>query len=272
MEFLYFFKKLLSYLAMPLSIVLILLLCSIYFYYKQSRYTKHTLITATGLLFVTSFPPIADNLIESLEDDYLPYQKITNAPLNYIVVLGCYHFSDSRLPATMELKTCSLERLVEAIRLANMHPEAQLIMSGGAGHNPESNAEKMKEAAMLMGIAERRIFTQNFVRNTEEEAQLIAPRVKGSRFALITNADHMRRSVNYFTAQGATPIAAPASYFVKGDVNVNGFDWMYFTPKVNSLNKTTVYWYETLGLTVQWFKAIFSTTDDNEANTTKNNR
>ena len=75
-------------------------------------------------------------------------------------------------------------------------------MSGSAGHNPESNAEKMKEAAILMGLDKNRIFTENFPRDTEDEAELIAPRVKDSQVALITNADHMRRSINYFKAKG----------------------------------------------------------------------
>ena len=243
---------------MPINVILILLFIAIWQYKKNAKISFRCLITATLILLMASLSPISDPLMESLEDDYSAYQK-TNIPLDYIVVLGCYHFSDTRLPATMQLKTCSLQRLVEAIRIANLHPEAQIIMSGGAGHNPESNAEKMKEAAILMGIAEVRISTENYPRDTQEEAELIAPRVKENRVALITNADHMRRSVNYFIAEGANVIAAPASYFVKGNIRVerDSFDWGYYTPKSHVFAQTTVYWYETLGLTVQWFKSLF---------------
>lgn len=243
---------------MPLTIVIILLLATIYFYLKKSRYVKHGLLSATSLLILTSCPPVADNLIESLEYDYLPYVKEQNSRLDFIVVLGCYHFSDSRLPATIELATCSSQRLVETIRIAHLHPEAHIITSGAAGHNPESNAEKMKQALILMGISESRIFTEGSPGNTHQEAKLISPRVTDSRFVLITNADHMRRSINYFEQQGTQPIAAPASYYVKGDTNVKGFNWKYYTPKISSLEKTTVYWYETLGLFVQKIKALFS--------------
>ena len=256
---LFFFKKLLGFLLMPLSISLLLLLIAIFFYKKKPKLSFRCLITGTSILFLASLTPLSAPLMESLENDFPAYTKTENK-VDYIITLGCYHFSDSRLPATLELKTCSLERLVEAIRIANLHPEAKLIMSGGAGHNPESNAEKMKEAAMLMGIAQSRILTENFPRDTEEEAELIAPRVKGSNVILITNADHMRRSINYFNAQGIKPIPAPASFWVKGNVNKETFpfDFNYYLPKSTTLVQTSVYWYETLGLAAQWLKSLFS--------------
>lgn len=243
---------------MPISLVLILFFIAILLYKNNSKVSYRCLISGTILLLVSSLSPISDPLMESLESDYMPYQK-TNTQLDYIIVLGCYHFSDTRLPATMQLKTCSLQRLVEAIRIAGLHPEAKIIMSGSAGHNPESNAEKMKEAAILMGLDKNRIFTENFPRDTEDEAELIAPRVKDSQVALITNADHMRRSINYFKAKGVNAIAAPASYWVKGNVKRerDGFDWGYYTPNSHAFVQSTVYWYETLGLVAQWFKGLF---------------
>lgn len=254
---LFLIKKILSILLMPLSLVFILLLLAIFFYKKSNnKYGFRCLFLSGSLLFLSSFPPVADNLIESLENDFTAYKKASHS-IDYIVVLGCYHFSDSNLPATIELHTCSLQRLVEAIRIANLHPEAKLIMSGSAGHNPESNATKMKEAAMLLGIAEQRILTENFPKDTEEEAQLIAPRVNNGNVILITNADHMLRAVKYFAAEGIQVIPAPASFWVKGDVNVKGFSWRYYMPKSSALEKTTVYWYETLGLIAQWFKHLF---------------
>lgn len=254
---LFFFKKIIGTLLMPLNLILILFLIAIWQYKKNSKVSFRCLIAGTGLLFITSFPPVSDPLMVSLEDDYSAYVK-TEEKVEYIVTLGCYHFSDSQLPATQELATCSLQRLVEAIRIANLHPNAKLIMSGSAGHNPESNAEKMREAAILMGIDKARIFTENFPKDTAEEAELIAPRVKGSKVILITNADHMTRSMNYFKAQNVDVIAAPASYWVKGDVNVKGFSWQYYTPKSTTLVQTTVYWYETLGLIAQWFKSLIN--------------
>lgn len=253
---LFFLKKILSVLLMPLSIVIILLLIAIIFHKFNNKFSFRCLFLATLVLIFSSLPPVSKMLISSLEEDYVAYNisnKREDTSLDYIVVLGCYHFSDANLPATIELKTCSLQRLVEAIRLANLYPEAQLIMSGAAGHNPQSNAQKMKEAAILMGIEETRIITEHTPGNTQQEANLIAPYITGKHAVLITNADHMKRAMKYFTQQGASPTPAPASFYAKGDVKSEGLDLLYYVPKSYSLQETTVYWYETLGLTAQWF-------------------
>lgn len=242
---------------MPLSLIIIFLCLAIIFHKRNSKLSFRYLIIGTVLLVITTLPPISDSLMESLENNYPAYTK-SNDDIDYIVVLGCYHYSDDRLPATMQLKTCSLQRLVEAVRIANLHPNALIIMSGAAGHNPESNAEKMKEAAVILGVADERILTENFPKDTQEEAELISPRIKGSKVVLITNADHMLRSINYFKHEGINAIPAPASYWVKGNVNVKGFSWNYYTPHSKTLEQTTIYWYESLGLIAQWFNHLFS--------------
>ena len=131
--------------------------------------------------------------------------------------LGCGHTSDNKLPATSQLYACSLERLVEAVRIYQLHPEARIITSGSAFTDPSSNAMKVKEAAISLGIPASKIITENFPKDTEEEAQLIAPRIQHTNSVLITNADHIPRALEYFHQYGAYPIAAPASHWVKGD-------------------------------------------------------
>ena len=52
----------------------------------------------------------------------------------------------------------------------------------------------------------QKIISENFPKDTEEEAELISPRVQGTKVVLITNADHMPRSINYFQSQGVYPL------------------------------------------------------------------
>ena len=156
------------------------------------------------------------------------------------------------MPATSQLKACSLQRLVEAVRIFRLHPEAQIITSGAAIHDRTPNAVKVKQAAVLLGIPAHKILVEPYPKDTEEEAALIAPRIKGKTVILITNADHMIRSVNYFNQQGADVIPAPASHWVKGELNQQS--WTYYFPNSNNLKQTTTAWYESLGLIVQWLK------------------
>jgi uncharacterized SAM-binding protein YcdF (DUF218 family) len=183
------------------------------------------------------------------------YESFTRSikPVDYIIILGCTHTTDPQLPATGELAICSLQRLVEAIRIFRIHPEAQLITSGYAGNDETSNAEKVKQAAMLLGIPERKIIVESFPQDTEEEAALIAPRVSGKNVILVTNSDHMPRAIKYFQLQGINPIAAPAGKWTKGIDNET--HWNDYVPSASSLTQTTYAWYESIGRIVQWIKS-----------------
>ena len=148
-----------------------------------------------------------------------------------------------------------MERLVEVLRIYHLHPEARIITSGH--HKTDvSHAEKMKQSLILLGVPAQRIITENFPKDTAEEAELISPRVQGANVVLVTNADHMPRSMKYFQAQGIQPIAAPTGFWVKDNKKPKG--WNYYVPKSNKLDQTTVAWYETIGRLVQWFKLLFS--------------
>ncbi|WP_206485628.1 ElyC/SanA/YdcF family protein [Thalassotalea sp. G2M2-11] len=249
---LFLLKKILGFVIMPLSIISLLLICALLLFSTRPKVSFKCLLTATAILLLSSTGWVADRLILPLEKQYPAYtNQLTQ--VDYIIVLGCGHVSDNAIPATEQLFTCSLERLVEALRIFKLHPEAQIITSGAAFSNQESNAEKVKQAAVLLGIPEHKIMVESFPKDTEEEAELIAPRVIGRNVILITNADHMPRAVNYFQQQGVSVTPAPASFYVKdfnGDKN-----WSYYLPQSSNLVQTTTAWYETIGLFVQWLKS-----------------
>jgi len=249
---LFILKKIIGLLLMPMSIVIILLIFSLLTFKKHEAKSFKSLLLATLILVVSSIPWVSDHLMLPHENDYPAFTKQNQ--LDYIVILGCGHTTDKTWPATSQLKPCSLQRMVEGLRIYHLHPEAQIITSGSAFNNEESNAIKVKQALTSLGVPERKIFVESFPKDTEEEAQLIAPRVSGKKVALVTNADHMPRSVAYFKREGANVIAAPASPWVKG-IN-NNKDWGYYVPTVQELQQTTNAWYETLGQIIQWVKSF----------------
>ncbi|NQY88612.1 MAG: YdcF family protein [Colwellia sp.] len=252
---LFVLKKIISILIMPINLVLILLILAIVFFNKRPKVSFKYLLSAVLLLVLSSMPIISNTLMVSIEDNYQAFTR-SSIPVDYIVVLGNGHASNDALPVTSQLKVASLQRLVETLRIYKIHPEARIITSGFAGDDPVSNAEKMKQSLVLLGIAEQKIITENFPKDTEEEAQLISPRVQGTNVVLITNAEHMPRSMKYFQLQGIFPIAAPTGYWVKSQHNKNS--WTDYVPSSNKLEQTTVVWYESLGRLVQWFKTLFS--------------
>ena len=234
--------------------IIILLLGAFIFLRSFPLLSRNCLISGILLLLVSTVAPITDNITKALENNYEAF-TYASAPVDYIVILGCGHSTDYALPATSELDICSLQRLVEGIRIFKLYPKAQFIMSGYSGSDPSSNAQKYRQAAMLLGIPESKILTENFPQDTQEEAELIAPRVKGKQTVLVTNAVHMPRSMNYFEQQGVSATAAPTGFWVKGEVKNK--DWRYYFPDAEKLSQTTATWHEILGLAIQWLKSWF---------------
>lgn len=250
---LFLLKKIISVFIMPINLVLLLLILSILYFRKRPRSSFKYLVSAFLLLTVSSIPVVSDNFMVSIEDDYEVFAR-SSKPVDYIIVLGGWHENNDVLPVTSQLNTDSLQRLVEAIRIYNLHPEAKIITSGHHKADNESHAQKMKQSLVLLGLPAQKIITENFPMDTEEEAQLISPRVQGSNVVLVTNADHMPRAIKYFQAQGVEPIAAPTGFWVK---NINSQkSWNYYIPNSKKLQQTTIAWYESLGLFVQWIKEL----------------
>ncbi|GAW96928.1 MULTISPECIES: ElyC/SanA/YdcF family protein [Colwellia] len=252
---LFLLKKIITVLIMPINIVLLLLVFALFLHGRNPKKSIKSLSAAIFILLISAFPPFSDTVMTAIENDYPAYVS-SNDSIDYIVVLGCRHTNNSNLPVTSQLGTCSLQRMVEALRLYQLHPEARIITSGYGGHNPVSNAETVKQSLILLGVPAQKIITENFPKDTEEEAELIAPRVQGTKIILVTNANHMPRAMNYFQAQGIYPIAAPTGYWVKNPDSSKS--WVYYVPDSKKLQQSTIAWYESLGLLVQWFKSLFN--------------
>jgi len=244
-------KKVIGVLLMPINLTLILMVIGLFSLRNRQFRSAVCFLCATLILLLSSLAPVSDRLMLPIEDNFEAFSRSAK-PVDYIVVLGCGHVNNDALPVTSELNPCSLQRMVEAIRIYQLHPEATILTSGAAFSQPKSNAETVKSAMAALGINEEKIIVEAFPKDTEEEAQLIAPRVRGTNVVLVTNAAHMSRSVEYFKRQGVEVIAAPAGNWVKGLEQPKA--WGYFVPNAKKLQQTTNAWYETLGRIVQWLK------------------
>lgn len=240
----FFLKKLLGQILMPLPSITILLLIGLFIMSKHPRWSKWLIALASMLLLCLSITPVANRMIVNLENQY-PVYAASDIDLDYIVILGCGHTSDDRLKASQELKVCSLQRMTEGLRIATLHPEAKIITSGAAISDKVSNAAKVKQALLELGVDEHRIMAENRPKDTEEEAQLISPLIAHTQSVLITNANHMPRAIKFFQRYGSSPTAAPTGFFVKdyqGTLN-----WPDYFPEANELEKSQTAWYEYLG-------------------------
>jgi uncharacterized SAM-binding protein YcdF (DUF218 family) len=243
-------KNVISFFILPLSIVSALMVSGLILLWATKRQFlgKIFVTLGTGLLLFASFGFLADHLIVSLENRYLPLLDVKNIQrtndIKWIVILGGGNIPDPRLPISNQVAPASLTRLLEGVNLYRQLPGSRLILSGGSVfRTPE--AETLAKIARLMGIREEDIVCENKSLDTADQAKMISNIVGRSQFILVTSAIHMPRSMALFRKYGMDPIPAPTSYMVHKQ---SQFNPGVFFPSTGSLGKMEIAIHEYLGI------------------------
>ena len=204
------------------------------------------------VLLVTSHRQIGLHLLAPLENVYPAIPEFTaNTPLpadlaacQYIVVLGGGHADMLNLPASSKLSPYALSRLTEAVRLARALPKAKLITLGPGNPGQDTHAHVLATAAISLGIAPHRIIENSLGRDTENEALVVRDITDGARFALVTSAWHMPRSMGLMRKAGLNPVACPTDYQARANQTFNLNDWLW---GIDGLERSSWAIYERLG-------------------------
>jgi uncharacterized SAM-binding protein YcdF (DUF218 family) len=205
----------------PLSLIVLLLALALALSWLRRRWPARLLAAiALVLLFACSFTTLGYVLITPLEQRFVrPSEPDT---IDGIVVLGGALDSDvNTVRGGWELNR-SGDRFVETVRLALRHPEATVLISGGAGAlnvGQEPEALAARRLFLDFGIAEERLVLDRRSRNTEENAQFakaLAGDTGTGTWLLVTSAFHMPRAVGLFRRVGFPVVPWPADYLASG--------------------------------------------------------
>jgi uncharacterized SAM-binding protein YcdF (DUF218 family) len=199
--------------------------------------------SGVALLMLFSWQPFANSVLYPLEHQYQTFD--IEQPVDAIVVLGNCHSVNDDIPPVAQLCGTGLYRLMEGYRIWQANPGVELLLSGYAGDESRPYAEVAGEVALSLGVPKDKIRLFPTAKDTQQEAELTAPFLKGKTFALVTSASHMQRSMAWFQQQEIEgqylkPIAAPAHF---GSANESK-NWKIET---SALQKTERTWYEFLG-------------------------
>lgn len=256
MEWLLFvLKKILSCAIYPLGTSLLFWMAGIVSRLRKPRgVTGFVLVLVGGVwLLITSMPITGGLLLRSLEDDAGPYadaDELARQGIQYVVVLGGDLKAGELSPADRVACT-SLVRLMEGIRLWKRVPRSKLVLSGGSVSRWKMpTAEGMAIMARELGVPPESIIRESESWDTEDEARLLKPILTGKRFALVTSALHMPRSVAAFAEKGLTPSPAPSD-FQAGQLAIDAWS---FVPSVEGLAMTSKAIHEIVGRGVQRLK------------------
>lgn len=242
-SYLFMLKKFLGGLLMPLPAILLLLLWAVLFMLRRKTRWLGFLLTvsATLLLFVTSYPPLVAKFTGPLEQQYASYQA-AEIPAAYIAVLGSGHVVADSQSITSELNPTGIVRLTEGIRIYRLNPGSKLIFTGYKGREAVSYTDKLKELALALGVPDSDILAYSGPKDTAEEAQLIAENFADRPLVLVTSASHMPRAMSLFRQVGLNPVPAPTEHLIKPVRS----KWLF--PSADSLQKTQRWLHEQLGL------------------------
>jgi uncharacterized SAM-binding protein YcdF (DUF218 family) len=210
-------KKIISVFLMPFTFSLIFILLGLYFLWFTKKQKRGKVLVSAGFfsLIIFSFAPIINPLLSDLERNSSIYD---GSRVEFVVVLGCGHYSNPKLPLSSHLISQSLTRLCEGIKILRENRGSKLILSGYSGLNDMiPNAVVMKNVAISLGVDPSLIITEPRPRDTIEEAKYISEIVKEKEFALVTSAFHMRRASAIFKRRGLNFVTAPTYYIVKGE-------------------------------------------------------
>jgi uncharacterized SAM-binding protein YcdF (DUF218 family) len=221
---LFWLKKFVSYWMMPLPFCLVTLIAGVVLLHTKrfARLGRIVLVAGVALLGILSNKFVSLALIRPLETRYPAIADLrAGAPLlqplaacKFVVVLGGGHGLSPDMAATSLLSTAALARVVEAVRLLNLLPEARMIVSGpktGKDDEP-SHAAVLARAAQTLGIAADRIIFIEDAHDTEDESQSTRRLVGDAPIALVTSAAHMPRSMALARNAGLNALACPADY------------------------------------------------------------
>lgn len=235
---------------MPLSLAALLLIlgcCCLWL--KRYRGARWFVTCGLVLLLVSSCTAISDLSLLPLEEQY-PKWDGKPSSLALVVVMGASQSDAPRLPITNRPNSAAVYRMLEAIAVYRANPGSKLLLSGGEKHVP-----LMAQVASTIGIPPIDIVLQQRAHDTEDEVALLAPMVRGQRFAVVTSAAHMPRTVQLFHSAGLYPQPVPAHFLDRENPHPNWRD--FGLPNADSLARTEFAVHEYLGLAWLQIKTWF---------------
>ena len=210
------FNKLLSLLIYPLSLCLLLLLIALLLRLLGARAKASWLtVLATAWLYFCATEFGAATFSEPLEVAYPAFanEELPNA--DAIVVLGGGLTGESRYGIGGDFNQAA-DRLWRAADLYRAGKAPIIVLSGGKsieGGIPE--AQMMAKKLKGLGLTEAAWIEEPESRSTRENGQFTRALLEGSgvkHILLVTSANHMRRALAVFTAQGFVVTAAATDH------------------------------------------------------------
>jgi len=212
----------------PGNLLLLLLLAGLAAIVLGRRRGFRLAVAAALALLAAAVLPVGQWVVAPLEARF-PQPAVPSHIDGIIVLGGAVEPEITRAHGEVALNEAA-ERITGALALAQRHPEAKLLVSGGdASIIPVaggSEADPTRRLFIELGIPAARILIEGRSRNTYENAvfsRALAQPKPGDTWVLVTSAMHMPRAVGCFRAAGFDVLPYPVDYHTVAQAGL-GFD------------------------------------------------
>lgn len=245
-------KELLTFLIMPFTFCMILLVIGLIFIsLKKQRIGWLLTLGAVLLLYFFGSWSGSTLLMSPLESEYSPLLNPQESPdlvadhSPIIVVLGSGHYTSNDYPITSQIGSVSLIRFTEGLRLHHSLPGSKLVLMGGMIHKDLYSSDITMKLIESTGIVPDSVKTLEGGLNTEEESILVREMKMSNPqnpLIIVTSAAHMKRAMLLFQKAGLDPVAAPTNFSIMGSP-ISKAEYFYWDVKRLSMSHTAVYEY-----------------------------
>lgn len=228
-------SKTLSYLVMPLTIVVVLLILSRIV--KKISWRRGLLWTGLFLLLIFTNEFVANELMKRWEVDARPFSSMPKYKLG-IVLTGT--IIPELKPDDRVYFSKGADRIVHTVQLYKLGLIEKILVSGGSGRLidiKEREADRFREVMILMGVPDSVILLENQTRNTHESAKEVKRLLDELGYArdecvLITSAFHMRRSIACYEKVGLPLDTFSTDFYAHESAY---YPDAFFVPKIDAL-------------------------------------
>jgi uncharacterized SAM-binding protein YcdF (DUF218 family) len=245
-------SKTLSYLTLPLTIVVVLLVVSGFL--RNVRWKKITFWTGLGLLLFFTNDFVANEVMRCWEVKTIPMEHMK--PYSLGIVLTGSTIPNLK-PADRVYFARGADRVTHTVQLYKAGLLKQILISGGSGSLTgvdEPEADKFRSAMIMMGVDSADIMIENQTRNTHESAVEVKKllekmNVPSSDCLLITSAFHIRRSLACYRKVGLDLQPFATDYYAHQQrYHLDAF----IIPKIDALQIWHKLAKEWVGFTAYW--------------------
>jgi uncharacterized SAM-binding protein YcdF (DUF218 family) len=255
--FVYRLSKLLTQLASPLPLALLVLVVAFVLLARdRTRAARRWLAAGIAALWIASLPVVSFHAIRSLEAPFPPVPVADVPQADAIVLLGGAVAPPHPPLHWMDLND-AVDRIFHAARLLRAGKAPFLVVSGGGGPytgGPQTPADSMADVLVELGVPRDALVLETRSRSTAENARFSKPllEARGARRVLVvTSAAHMRRSLAVFRSLGFEAIPAATDY-ATGLIDY-GLPSVWI-PDAGCLRGTTSALKEYAGIFVYWLR------------------